>query len=78
MCFSCINGIFFLPFEFQKDKELYFESSRVGSADTGSLLCRLVSGNMNPKTLQNIQEKFLQGSFSKSSGLHNHTFVYDV
>ena len=50
MFFSCINGTFILSFEFQKDKELYFDSSRVGSADPGSLLCRLVSGNMNPKT----------------------------
>ena len=33
-------------FEFQRKYELYFESSKVGSADSGPLLYQPVSGNM--------------------------------
>ena len=35
-------------FGFRGNYELYFELSRLGSADSGSLLCQPVSGNMTP------------------------------
>ena len=37
-------------FVLKRNYELYFEWSRVGSADTGSLLCQPASGNMSPSS----------------------------
>ena len=43
-------------FGFRGNYELYFELSRLGSADSGSQLCQLVSGNKRPKPLENTKE----------------------
>ena len=63
-------------FGFRGNYELYFELSRLGSADSGSLLCQPVSGNMRPKPFENIKET--QCLFSRAKVEENHSNVKTV
>ena len=58
-------------FGLRKNHELYFGLSRLGLADSGSLLCQPVSGNMRPKPFENIKET--QCRFSRTKVEENHT-----
>ena len=57
-------------FGLRKNYELYFGLSRLGLADSGSLLCQPVSGNMRPKPFEIIKEA--QCLFSRAKVEENH------
>ena len=71
---NMVSGLRLLyRFGFRGNYELYFELSRLGSADRDSLLCQPVSGNMRPKPFENIKET--QCLFSRAKVEENHSNV---
>ena len=60
-------------FGLRKNYELYFGLSRLGLADSGSLLCQPVSGKMRPKPFENI--KYTQCLFSTAKLEENPTNI---